>query len=77
MPGGLKAVSLPPSIVGDLQLPMTEAERMIHAEKVANLFRELDALPDTDPPGTDEQFMRNVDETRLSLSMRPIFEGYY
>ena len=34
----------------------------------------IEQLPDDDPPGTEEQFMRNFDE---SHPHRPQFEGYY
>ena len=34
----------------------------------------IEQLPDDDPPGTEEQFMRNFDEDHPH---RPQFEGYY
>ena len=42
--------------------------------RVVRALRAIEQLPDDDPPGTEEQFMRNFDENHPH---RPQFKGYY
>ena len=53
---------------------MSEEERRARAEAVVRVLKVIEQRPDDDPPGTEEEFMRNFDE---SHPHRPQFEGYY
>lgn len=53
---------------------MSEEERRARMAAGIRALKALNQLPDNDPPGTEEQFMRNFDE---SHPHRPQFKGYY
>lgn len=53
---------------------MSEEERRARMAAGIRALKALNQLPDNDPPGTEEQFMRNYDE---SHPHRPQFKGYY
>lgn len=53
---------------------MSKEERQARAAAAARALEAIEQLPDDDPPGTEEQFMRNFDENHPH---RPQFEGYY
>ena len=54
-------------------IPPTEAESRRRSEALRAALAEIDAIDD-DPPGSDEAFMRAVDEGRPE---RPLFSGLY
>lgn len=56
------------------RLIMSEGERRARMAAGVRALKALSRLPDSDPPGVEEQFMRNYDE---SHPHRPQFEGYY
>lgn len=55
-------------------LPRTDAERAADAERLRAALKRMAEIPDDDPPGTDEAFMRAIDEGRPH---RPLFDGMY
>lgn len=54
-------------------IPLTDAERAEFAESVRRALDSLGTIPD-DPPGSDQEFMRAIDEGRPE---RPLFLGLY
>jgi hypothetical protein len=54
-------------------IPLTDAELEEFAESARLALESLAAIPD-DPPGSDEAFMRAIDEGRPE---RPLFRGLY
>ena len=56
------------------RIVMSEEERRARAEAVVRVLKVIEQRPDDDPPGTEEEFMRNFDENHPH---RPQFEGYY
>jgi hypothetical protein len=54
-------------------IPLTDAERAEFAESARLALKSLAATPD-DPPGSDQEFMRAIDEGRPA---RPLFRGLY
>ena len=71
-PGG----ELPPSALGPdgRFLRLSEEQRREHLESALRRLDEIAEMPDDDPPGALEQFMRNLDEGRPH---RPMFKGMY
>ena len=55
-------------------LPRTDAERAADAVRIRAALKRMAEIPDDDPPGTTEAFMRAIDEGRPH---RPLFEGLY
>jgi hypothetical protein len=53
---------------------MSEQERAARRDAAIRALRALESLPESDPPGTAERFMRELDENRTH---RPLFEGMY
>ncbi len=53
---------------------MSKEERQARAAAAVRALKAIEQIPDDDPPGTEEQFMRNFDEDHPH---RPQFEGYY
>lgn len=53
---------------------MSEEERRARMAAGIRALNALHQLPDDDPPGIEEEFMRNYDE---SHPHRPQFKGYY
>ncbi len=58
-----------------LLLPLTPGEHKVRSEIFRRAMAAIDALPDRDPPGSDEKFMRGVDSHRPEGCK--LFEGYY
>jgi hypothetical protein len=56
------------------RIVLTDEERAARRDAAIRMLRVLGTYPDTDPPGTDEAFMRGIDENRPH---RPLFEGMY
>ena len=56
------------------RIVMSKEERQARAAAAVRALEAIEQLPDDDPPGTEEQFMRNFDEDHPH---RPQFEGYY
>ncbi len=56
------------------RIVMSKEERRARAEAAVRVLKMIEQRPDDDPPGTEEEFMRNFDE---SHPHRPQFEGYY
>jgi hypothetical protein len=56
------------------RIVMSREERQAWASAAVRALEAIELLPDDDPPGTEEQFMRNFDENHPH---RPQFEGYY
>jgi hypothetical protein len=67
---------LPKSCLGaDGKLPpINEEERRLRAEALRETLEAISLIPDDDPPGTFEEFMRGIDEGRPH---RPMFKGMY
>jgi hypothetical protein len=67
---------LPPSGLGPdgKIIPMTDEERRARCEAARQRLKEIAQMTDEDPPGSYEQFMRNLDEGRPH---RPLFKGMY
>ena len=55
-------------------LPLTDAERAESIERGRSALARMAEVPDTDPPGETEEFMRAIDAARGDY---PLFEGYY
>ena len=55
-------------------IPRTDAERTADKERLRAALKRMAEIPDDDPPGSDEAFMRAIDESRPH---RPLFEGMY
>ena len=55
-------------------LPLTDAERAEYLKRAKGLMESLAKVPNTDPPGETEEFMRAIDAARGDY---PLFEGYY
>jgi hypothetical protein len=55
-------------------LPRTDAERAAGRDALRQALREIAAMPDDDPPGETEEFMRSIDAGRPH---RPLFEGMH
>ena len=56
------------------RIVISEEEIEARAEAGLRMLRALAFMPDDDPPGTDEEFMRNIDAERPH---RPFFKGMY
>ena len=54
-------------------IPFTDEERRARTEAVLRMLAEMAAMPDH-PPGSDEEFMRAIDEGRPE---RPLFREFY
>ena len=69
-------VELPKSCLGpDGKIPaMTEEERHQRSEALRETLEAIAKMPDDDPPGSFEEFMRGIDEGRPH---RPMFKGMY
>jgi hypothetical protein len=65
---------LPKSCLGpDGKIPrMTEEERRLRSEALRETLEAIAQIPDDDPPGSFEEFMRGIDEGRPH---RPMFKG--
>ncbi len=55
-------------------IPLSSEERRARSDAAIRALKALRQLPDDDPPGTDERFMRGIDSHRPH---RPLFEGMY
>jgi len=53
---------------------MSEEESRARAEAAVRVLKVIGKLPDDDPPGIEEEFMRSFDEHHPH---RPQFKGYY
>lgn len=53
---------------------MSEEEGRARMAAGVRAFKAMHLLPDEDPPGIEEEFMRNYDENHPH---RPQFKGYY
>ena len=56
------------------RIPRTDAELVASREALREALRRIAEMPNDDPPGETEAFMRAIDEGRPH---RPLFEGYY
>ena len=56
------------------RLVKSDEEREARRDAILRTLRVIATKPDTDPPGTDEEFMRNIDAERPH---RPLFKGMY
>lgn len=54
-------------------IPLSPEERKVRSEAAVRALEAIAKLPDDDPPGTEEVFMRGIDENRSEG--RKIFEG--
>lgn len=52
---------------------MSKEEQPARAEAAVRMLKVIEQRPDDDPPGTEEEFMRNYDENHPH---RPQFQGY-
>ena len=59
------------------RLVLSAADRADRGETLRRLFAEWATWSDDDPPGTSEQFLRNIDDERRRSGMRTLFEEYY
>jgi hypothetical protein len=68
--------TLPPSGLGPdgKLLRLSDIERRERRESARRRLAEIAQLPDDDPPGAFEEFMRGIDEGRPH---RPMFKGQY
>jgi hypothetical protein len=55
-------------------IPISPEERTARSAAAIRALKALGQLPDEDPPGTDEEFMRGIDQNRPH---RPLFKGMY
>jgi hypothetical protein len=69
-------VELPKSCLGpDGKIsPTTEEERRLRSEALRETLDAIAQMPDDDPPGSFEEFMRGIDEGRPHRAM---FKGMY
>ncbi len=54
--------------------PISDEERRKRSEALRKTLAAIAQIPDDDPPGAFEEFMRAIDEGR---SHRPMFKGIY
>jgi hypothetical protein len=68
--------TLPPSCLGPdgKIIRLTEEERKAWCEAARQRLAEIAQMPDDDPPGAFEEFMRGIDEGRPH---RPMYKGMY
>jgi hypothetical protein len=69
-----------PKQIADVEgrpLPMSVEDSAERARKIRAMFERFRSMPDDDPPGADEEFMRSIDENRRRAGMRTVFDGYY
>jgi hypothetical protein len=53
---------------------MSEEEQRARMKAAVRVLKVISQRPDDDPPGIEEEFMRNFDENHPH---RPQFKGYY
>ena len=56
------------------RIVITDEEIEARADAIIRMLRVHRSRPDRDPPGSDEEFMRGIDENRPE---RPLFKGMY
>ncbi len=54
-------------------IPLSPEERKVRSEAAVRALEAIAKLPDDDPPGTEEAFMRGIDENRPEG--RKVFAG--
>lgn len=55
-------------------IPMTDEERRAWAKSALEGLKAMAEIPDTDPPGSDIEFMKAIDAERPH---RPLFKEFY